>query len=90
MRWSAGPSARCCRTWSAQVDRPRLIRSGASGHRLLGRRRLYIPAPLGPSGGGGPTREGNMAGRFEGKVAFITGAARGQGRAEAIRLAEGR
>ncbi|MEO7079592.1 MAG: SDR family NAD(P)-dependent oxidoreductase, partial [Rhodococcus sp. (in: high G+C Gram-positive bacteria)] len=25
--------------------------------------------------------------RFEGKVAFITGAARGQGRAEAIRLA---
>ncbi len=29
-----------------------------------------------------------MAGRFEGKVAFITGAARGQGRAEAIRLAE--
>ena len=31
-----------------------------------------------------------MAGRFEGKVAFITGAARGQGRAEAIRLAEGR
>lgn len=26
-------------------------------------------------------------GSFEGKVAFITGAARGQGRAEAIRLA---
>ena len=25
--------------------------------------------------------------RFEGKVAFITGAARGQGRAEAVRLA---
>jgi SDR family mycofactocin-dependent oxidoreductase len=29
-----------------------------------------------------------MAGRVEGKVAFITGAARGQGRAHAIRLAE--
>ncbi|WP_032368307.1 mycofactocin-coupled SDR family oxidoreductase [Rhodococcoides fascians] len=28
-----------------------------------------------------------MAGRVEGKVAFITGAARGQGRAEAVRLA---
>lgn len=27
-------------------------------------------------------------GRFEGKVAFVTGAARGQGRAEAVRLAE--
>lgn len=29
-----------------------------------------------------------MAGRIEGKVAFITGAARGQGRAHALRLAE--
>lgn len=29
-----------------------------------------------------------MAGRMEGKVAFITGAARGQGRAHAVRLAE--
>ncbi|MCO1659906.1 mycofactocin-coupled SDR family oxidoreductase [Pseudonocardia humida] len=29
-----------------------------------------------------------MMGKFEGKVAFITGAARGQGRAHAIRLAE--
>ena len=28
-----------------------------------------------------------MAGQFEGKVAFITGAARGQGRAHALRLA---
>src|SRR3954465_4366884 len=28
-----------------------------------------------------------IARRFEGKVAFITGAARGQGRAEAVRLA---
>ena len=28
-----------------------------------------------------------MAGRVEGKVAFITGAARGQGRAHAVRLA---
>ncbi|GAB2936514.1 mycofactocin-coupled SDR family oxidoreductase [Rhodococcus aerolatus] len=28
-----------------------------------------------------------MAGRFEGKVAFVTGAARGQGRAHALRLA---
>lgn len=30
----------------------------------------------------------NMSGRVEGKVAFITGAARGQGRAHAVRLAE--
>ena len=29
-----------------------------------------------------------MAGRLEGKVAFITGAARGQGRAYAIRMAQ--
>src|SRR5260370_12274176 len=29
-----------------------------------------------------------MAGRLEGKVAFITGAARGQGRSHAIRMAE--
>src|ERR1700677_650798 len=34
-------------------------------------------------------RKGAMAmGRLEGKVAFITGAARGQGRSHAIRLAE--
>ena len=30
----------------------------------------------------------NMSGRVEGKVAFVTGAARGQGRAYAVRLAE--
>ena len=29
-----------------------------------------------------------MAGRLEGKVAFITGAARGQGRSHAVRFAE--
>src|ERR1700761_9133398 len=29
-----------------------------------------------------------MAGRLEGKVAFITGAARGQGRSHAVRLAQ--
>jgi len=29
-----------------------------------------------------------MTGRVEGKVAFITGIARGQGRAHAVRLAE--
>ena len=29
-----------------------------------------------------------MAGRLEGKVAFITGAARGQGRSHALRLAQ--
>ena len=29
-------------------------------------------------------------GKLEGKVAFITGAARGQGRSHAIRLASGR
>jgi NAD(P)-dependent dehydrogenase (short-subunit alcohol dehydrogenase family) len=29
-----------------------------------------------------------MAGQFEGKVAFITGAARGQGRSHAVRFAE--
>lgn len=39
---------------------------------------------------GGPSGEEmvTMAGLLEGKVAFITGAARGQGRAHAIRLAE--
>jgi NAD(P)-dependent dehydrogenase (short-subunit alcohol dehydrogenase family) len=34
------------------------------------------------------TKKLSMAGRVEGKVAFITGAARGQGRSHAIRLAE--
>ena len=29
-----------------------------------------------------------MTGQFDGKVAFITGAARGQGRAHAVRFAE--
>ena len=29
-----------------------------------------------------------MAGKLEGKVAFITGAARGQGRSHAVRLAQ--
>ena len=29
-----------------------------------------------------------MTGRVEGKVAFVTGAARGQGRSHAVRLAE--
>ena len=29
-----------------------------------------------------------MTGRLEGKVAFITGAARGQGRSHAVRLAQ--
>ncbi|HVQ97941.1 MAG TPA: SDR family mycofactocin-dependent oxidoreductase, partial [Mycobacterium sp.] len=29
-----------------------------------------------------------MAGRVDGKVAFITGAARGQGRSHAVRLAQ--
>src|ERR1700676_3124890 len=36
-----------------------------------------------------PTRRGRvMAGQFEGKVALITGAARGQGRSHAVRFAE--
>lgn len=34
-----------------------------------------------------PAPEGPVARRFEGRVAFVTGAARGQGRAEAVRLA---
>jgi (+)-trans-carveol dehydrogenase len=34
------------------------------------------------------TNEGEVMGRVEGKVAFITGAARGQGRSHALRLAE--
>jgi (+)-trans-carveol dehydrogenase len=34
-----------------------------------------------------PRKEKNMTGRVEGKVAFITGAARGQGRSHAVRLA---
>src|SRR6516165_9020635 len=32
--------------------------------------------------------EGTMSGRVEGKVAFVTGAARGQGRSHAVRLAQ--
>jgi SDR family mycofactocin-dependent oxidoreductase len=39
--------------------------------------------PLGSTEGGG-----EMTGRLEGKVAFITGAARGQGRSHAVRMAE--
>src|SRR3954469_20467738 len=35
-----------------------------------------------------PVPHAPIARRFEGKVAFITGAARGQGRAEAVRLAQ--
>ena len=31
---------------------------------------------------------GNAEGRVKGKVAFVTGAARGQGRSHAVRLAE--
>ena len=39
----------------------------------------------------GRAPSGPIAERFRGKVAFVTGAARGQGRAEALRLAaEGR
>src|SRR5829696_1738817 len=34
------------------------------------------------------SHRGAMAGRVDGKVAFITGAARGQGRSHAVRLAE--
>ena len=34
------------------------------------------------------TKGGNMTGKLEGKVAFITGAARGQGRSHAVRLAQ--
>src|SRR6478752_7454467 len=34
------------------------------------------------------TKEGTDVGRVDGKVAFITGAARGQGRSHAVRLAE--
>src|SRR6266540_1552064 len=36
----------------------------------------------------GAHQGGAMAGRVEGKVAFITGAGRGQGRSHAVRLAE--
>ncbi|MSY34532.1 MAG: SDR family mycofactocin-dependent oxidoreductase, partial [Actinobacteria bacterium] len=32
--------------------------------------------------------KGNVVGRLAGKVAFITGAARGQGRSHAVRMAE--
>src|SRR5688572_5431539 len=43
-----------------------------------------------PSSSGRTRRTGeeDMAGRVEGKVALITGAARGQGRSHAVRLAE--
>ena len=35
-----------------------------------------------------PTGKGEMMGRVDGKVAFVTGAARGQGRSHAVRLAQ--
>ena len=41
-----------------------------------------------PARRGGRAAEGGEVGRVEGKVAFITGAARGQGRSHAVRLAE--
>src|ERR1700733_7018995 len=42
-----------------------------------------------PTGGSGlGTRKEAMAGRLDGKVALITGAARGQGRSHAVRLAQ--
>jgi hypothetical protein len=42
------------------------------------------PAEAGTSG----VQEEHRMGRVEGKVAFITGAARGQGRSHAVRLAQ--
>lgn len=42
----------------------------------------------GDRGSGRELRKGNVVGRVAGKVAFITGAARGQGRSHAVRLAE--
>ncbi len=41
-----------------------------------------------PAAVGTTTKEMVMAGKLEGKVAFITGAARGQGRSHAVRLAQ--
>src|SRR5437762_1588958 len=44
---------------------------------------------LGVRGRAGPPSSGELAmGRMDGKVAFITGAARGQGRSHALRLAQ--
>src|SRR6202000_37334 len=46
-----------------------------------------LTAP-GPSSTGTARKECKVMGKLEGKVAFITGAARGQGRSHAIRLAQ--
>src|SRR5262249_28363839 len=57
----------------------------------IGRQASARAARLGsPSNNELDSRQGRtvMAGRLEGKVAFITGAARGQGRAHALRQAE--
>jgi hypothetical protein len=80
-----------------QVLRPRRG-GGERGFRRNIRRMPSAPAPLSDDRAGKSTvrppfiisrlRGGIVTGQFEGKVAFITGAARGQGRSHAVRFAE--
>src|ERR1700704_110355 len=74
----------------------RVHRTGGAARRGRGKKtptgRLPLPGAAGQKVGhpAGPKvkERRQMTGRVEGKVAFITGAARGQGRSHAVRLAQ--
>src|SRR5437764_13825993 len=65
---------------------PGADRCGTSARTWNGAPGPLRPGRWAPGGRDGPQED--VMGRVEGKVAFITGAARGQGRSHAIRLAE--
>ena len=59
---------------------------GLGAHEYAAHRLTHTEQPTRPRSANEKGK--TMAGRLEGKVAFITGAARGQGRAHAVRMAE--